>query len=73
MAEQLTEFMESGDAAWDITNDDHVIYELLRAYPDVLYIRNKDNTYLINRSYLSKPKILDPSLNGGIENDNGTA
>lgn len=76
MAELLSEFDRSGDAGWDITEEytETLVntYEMLPAYPDILVVFNKSSIYLLRRSCIGKPKILNPSANGGID-DNSSA
>ena len=67
----IVEFINSGDAGWDITgNNIEMLSEVLAQHRDVLYVRHLESVYLLNRNCIGKPKILDPKQNGGI-NGNG--
>jgi hypothetical protein len=71
--ETLINFMNSGDAAWDITDTDMdatSVIDFLSTYPDILYVYSGLRRYLINRDKLGKPKVL---TNGDTGDDNGTA
>lgn len=53
----VTRFLASGDAGWDITEDEEVLLTDLLLFPDVVQVNWKDRTFLLNRTYLSRPKV----------------
>lgn len=67
MADRVTEFLTSGDAGWELTNEDYedCSHTLRIDHPsDPILVQWGSRYYILNRDLISKPKVLSNNGNG---------